>query len=190
MLPPIHVIDFEGNRSHGILEYGLATLENGEIADLHRAHCKGKNLEETKHFLGHSRFLEENNSEKDFSEHLPLFEAKRATGLFCAHNAVVEDRLLRHYRQFPEHSPQKSWGPWVDTYVLSQRFFPGLLDYSVRALIEKFCLQGALKVAAEKFLSKEQSFTYHRAGYDALATTLILSFFVEKFSIQDVIFLL
>lgn len=191
MLPPIHVIDFEGNRRRGILEYGLVTFENGKILEVQQACCRQKNLKTTKHFLDHSRFPEKKkNDEKEFSEHLPLFETKRATGFFCAHNAVVEDRLLRQYRQFPEHSSQKIWGPWIDTYVLSQRFFPEFLDYSVQALIEAFHLQNALKVAAEEFLSKEQNATYHQAGYDALATTLILKFLVENFSIHDVKFLL
>jgi DNA polymerase III epsilon subunit-like protein len=96
MLATIHVIDFEGNRTHGILEYGLVTLKNLSITDISMASCCKSLSHQMANFAEHSRFSS-NEKDKNFEHYLPLFMKKRAEGLFCAHGASVEDRLLRQY---------------------------------------------------------------------------------------------
>ncbi|MDR1907172.1 MAG: hypothetical protein LBQ03_03090 [Puniceicoccales bacterium] len=96
MLPAIHVIDFEGNRTYGILEYGLVTLKNNVIMDISAANCCKNSSHLTAQFTEHSRFAS-NAKEASFEQYLPFFIKKRAEGFFCAHGASVEDRLLRRY---------------------------------------------------------------------------------------------
>ncbi|MDR1366970.1 MAG: hypothetical protein LBJ13_03650 [Puniceicoccales bacterium] len=100
MLATIHVIDFEGNRTHGILEYGLVTLKNLTITEISTASCC-KNLNHpTAYFGEHSRFSS-NEKDKNFEHYLPFFIKKRSEGLFCAHGSSLEDRLLRQYCPTP-----------------------------------------------------------------------------------------
>ncbi|MDR1435220.1 MAG: hypothetical protein LBI77_02345 [Puniceicoccales bacterium] len=96
MLPTIHVIDFEGNRSHGIMEYGLVTLENNRISDIFHGNCCGDNSFGVVPWAEHSRF-QKKMAHPSFGKQLNLFKKKRKCGFFCAHNATLEDRLLRRY---------------------------------------------------------------------------------------------
>jgi DNA polymerase III epsilon subunit-like protein len=198
MLPTLQVIDFEGNRTYGILEYGLVTLQDNSIVDIHSASCVRKPMALTAHFLEHSR-LTARPTDTDFGEHLPLFLRKRREGLFCAHGASVEDRLLRQYRltpgvtgTFSEESGRATgvaWGPWIDTCKIYKRYYPSLERYGVGDLIRQFALQGRLEdvLAAHRV---EAALTFHRALYDALATTVLLQHFIESFRVEHPCFLL
>jgi DNA polymerase III epsilon subunit-like protein len=208
MLDTIHVIDFEGNRIYGILEYGLVTLKNNTIVAVSTASCREKFGTQGGHFAEHSRFPA-NGSDKNFKEHLPFFIKKRAEGIFCAHGASGEDRLLRQYcltpgaiddhsKNIPKTPPQEnaesatttvSWGPWIDTYKIYRKYYPAAQRYEVAELIRHFGLMKKLEDRVGKHqLSKE--LTFHRAPYDALATALLLQNFIEHFQIGDVRFLL
>jgi hypothetical protein len=100
MLPPIHVIDFEGNRSYGILEYALVTLENNRVVDIFHGNCCGDDGFGVVRWGEHSRFRKK-TTYPSFCERLNLFKEKRRCGFFCAHNAIFEDRLLRRYDFHP-----------------------------------------------------------------------------------------
>ncbi|MDR3317582.1 MAG: hypothetical protein LBS71_02120 [Puniceicoccales bacterium] len=206
MLPPIHVIDFEGNRAHGIQEYGLVTLKNNIITEFKGGYCNQPAKAFTPEFKEHSE-LEEGESSCQFFEHLPLFAEKRSNGLFCAHGAMVEDRLLRQYRLSPGKHPApytdptlvdnpaieatggrcSSWGPWIDTYRLYKKYYPVERGYSVGDLIECFKLQKKLERLAVLYCSKDMHF--HRSAYDSLATALLLQNFIEAFQVQAASFL-
>ncbi|MDR1590945.1 MAG: hypothetical protein LBR92_03045 [Puniceicoccales bacterium] len=210
MLDTIHVIDFEGNRIYGILEYGLVTLKNNTIVEFSTASCCEKFSTQVAHFTEHSRFTG-NGGDKGFEEHLPFFIKKRAEGIFCAHGASGEDRLLRRYCLTPgaidDHlkNTQKvsqknaelatatasvvTWGPWIDTYKIYRKYYPTAQRYEVAELIRHFGLEKKLEEqVAKQRLSRE--LTFHRAPYDALATALLLQNFIEHFQIEDICFLL
>jgi DNA polymerase III epsilon subunit-like protein len=210
MLPPIHVIDFEGNRAYGILEYALVTLENGALGDIHHANCSGRGASAALHFREHSRFAD-GAGQLSFGEHLPLFRAKRAHGFFCAHNAAVEERLLRHHSFCPgmvrgsggenvaAATPlakrmadvgqwQGTWGPWIDTCKLYRKFYPSARRYGLGELVRHFRLEERLERLALELGGEGLSF--HRALYDALGAALLLLKFIELFSVDDVQFLL
>ncbi|MDR2806566.1 MAG: hypothetical protein LBB11_00180 [Puniceicoccales bacterium] len=104
MLPPVHVIDFEGNRAYGIIEYGLVTLENSQIVAVVCDYCRPQYSPAVAQFFGHLRFPE-NTALTTFADCLSLFKERRQRGVFCAHNATVEDRLLCQYDFYCEPCP-------------------------------------------------------------------------------------
>jgi hypothetical protein len=210
-LETIHVIDFEGNRNYGILEYALVTLKNSAITNVASAKCCQNPHQQTVHFMEHSRFIPQ-EKDTNFKEYLPFFVKKRTEGLFCAHGASVEDRLLRQYcptpgtitpppeRQIVKNWPKPqypatatkpmesiSWGPWIDTYKIYRKYYPTLTCYEVASLIRHFGLEKKLENLATKY---NFALTFHRAPYDALATALLLQNFIGHFSIKDIQFLL
>lgn len=221
MLATIHVIDFEGNRTHGILEYGLVTLKNLMITEISMASCCKNSSNPTACFGEHSRFPS-NEKDKNFRHYLPFFIKKRSEGLFCAHGSSLEDRLLRQYcltpgaigslpKQRTSKNIQKflfqkniisecsiptitefpksiSWGPWIDTYKIYRKYYPAAECYEVAELIRHFGLEKKLMNLAKKYFAK--ALTFHRAPYDALATSLLLQNFINHFQIKDVQFLL
>ncbi|MDR1303309.1 MAG: hypothetical protein LBJ81_01660 [Puniceicoccales bacterium] len=216
MLPPIHVIDFEGNRAHGIMEFGLVTLENGQIKHIFYHQCSPKFSPQNAPFREHSRFRSD-AVQHSFAEYLPLFRAKRQSGFFCAHSATVEDRLLRQYAFFPPivknmafHAPldgyrpfdktqtptqitptatAPSWGPWIDTCRIYKKFYQTAKNYALAELIRHFRLETELQTLVAQHANNKK-LTFHRALDDALATALLLQNFINLFRLKDVQFLL
>jgi hypothetical protein len=189
----MHVIDFEGNRAYGILEYGLVTLQNNAITDVISANCCKNLSQPVSHFTEHSRF-HSNCIGVNFEKHLPLFIQKRMTGFFCAHGNAVEDRLLRQYCPTPgttitEWINNFSWGPWIDTHRLYRKYYPAAKHYKLAELVRYFNLEMQLENLAQG-QSVGEKLTFHRAPYDALATALLLQNFINLFRINDVSFLL
>ncbi|MDR2720743.1 MAG: hypothetical protein LBB15_00445, partial [Puniceicoccales bacterium] len=113
----LHVIDFEGTRATGIVEYGIATIIGSKIVGTHAAECI-----------------------ENFNEHLDIFIKLRRSGAFVGHNASVEDGMLRHYAPSPGFVKKYSssneivatWGPWIDTKMLYRTFWSNLSKYSIR----------------------------------------------------------
>jgi hypothetical protein len=220
MLGTIHVIDFEGNRTYGILEYGLVTLKNNTIADLSTADCGSNSDHSAAHFTEHSRFSS-NGETKSFEYHLPFFIKKRAEGVFCAHGASVEDRLLRQYCLTPgkidspsdEHNPQNApqTAPSENPQSPPSTATAAMKGTSWGPWIDTYKIYRKYYPAAERYevaelihhfgLEKKlrdrvakhnlsKALTFHRAPYDALATALLLQNFINHFQIKDVRFLL
>jgi DNA polymerase III epsilon subunit-like protein len=216
MLPPIHVIDFEGSRAHGIMEFGLVTLESNKIKHIFYRKCSPKFSPQNAPFREHSRFHGD-ATQHSFAEYLPLFRAKRQSGFFCAHNATVEDRLLRQYTFLPpivknmafhalpdayrpsDKTPvltqitppaiAPSWGPWIDTYRIYRKFYTAAKNYTLAELIRHFRLETELKALVAQHANNKK-LTFHRALDDALATTLLLQNFIALFHLKDIRFLL
>lgn len=92
---PVFAIDFEGSSKIGIVEYGVAELADGEIVSAHTRICapKRKIPRRDAEFFGISNDVAEKRA--PFSDDLPLFCRMRSRGIFMAHNAPVEDSLLR-----------------------------------------------------------------------------------------------
>ncbi len=178
---PIHVIDFEGSRQSGVVEYGYATLEHGEVVDSGTRVCAPvgtiSDMDREQHGISEERAATEASFEADWS----LFAGLRESGPFCAHNAAVEDGFLRAVWSCPRTSPDfsepgqrlASWGPWLDTLPIYRRTYPQLESHKLRGLVEIFGLQGELDGQAGILCPSDRQH-YHCALYDALASALLL----------------
>ncbi len=190
---PIHVIDFEGSRQSGVVEYGYVTLEHGEIVDSQTRICAPigtiSDLDRGQHGISETLAAKE----APFTDEWSLFAGLRETGVFCAHNAAVEDGFLRAVWSCPRTSPDFSepgqstatWGPWLDTLYLYRRIYPQLESHKLQGLIVLFDLQAALDTQAAIVCPAERSH-YHCALYDALASALLLRRLADETELKDV----
>lgn len=189
---PIHVIDFEGSRQSGVVEYGYVTLQHGDIVDAHTRICAPfgtiSDLDRGQHGISEDRAAREALFEAEWSR----FAAMREQGPFCAHNAAVEDAFLRNTWSTPRTSPNfaepgqstATWGPWLDTLHIYRQVYPQLENHKLRALVELFNLQSDLDSRAG-VLCPEQRRHYHCALYDALASALLLRRLSEEPELKD-----
>ncbi len=189
---PIHVIDFEGSRQSGVVEYGYVTLKNGEIVDSQTRICAPvgtiTDLDRGQH--GISEGLASNHAL--FELEWSLFSRLRQSGAFCAHNASVEDGFLRGVWSCPRTSPDfaepgqftATWAPWLDTLHIYRRVYPQLENHKLQALIEIFDLQAALDAQAVTICPAERCH-YHCALYDALASALLLRRLADEPTLKD-----
>jgi len=178
---PIHVIDFEGSRQSGILEYGVVTLRAGRIDATHTRLCRAQGTISDRDRMQHGISEEAVAGEAPFEEEWDLFARLRESGPLCAHHASVEDGLLRSVWPYPRNSPDfsdegarlTSWGPWLDTLQLYRRVYPQLDGYKLGYLVECFGLEAELAELAEAACPPKRG-RYHCALYDALASALLL----------------
>ena len=190
---PIHVIDFEGSRQSGVVEYGYVTLDRGEIVDSRTRICAPAgtitHFDQGQHGISEDRA----SSEALFEVEWSLFSCIRQSGAFCAHNASFEDGLLRAYWPCPRTSPDFSepgqttatWSPWLDTLHIYRRLYPQLESHKLQALIEIFDLQANLDAKAVTICPAGRCH-YHCALYDALASALLLLRLTEEPTLKDV----
>lgn len=178
---PIHFIDFEGNATSGILEFGVVTLRDGEIAGTQTRLCRATgrvNPEETR---VHGLSAEGLVTEAYFAAEWERFAGLRATGPLAAHFAPVENSLLRKVWPYPNEVPDfaqpgrttTEWGPWIDTGQLYPQLFPQLGSLRLADLVVRCGLQGELDEVTRKHCPPERR-RYHAALYDALAGALLL----------------
>jgi DNA polymerase-3 subunit epsilon len=189
---PIHVIDFEGSRQSGVVEYGYVTLVKGEIVDSQTRICAPvgtiTDLDRGQH--GISEDLA--SSEALFEAEWSLFARLRQSGAFCAHNASVEDGFLRAVWSCPRISPDfaepgqttATWAPWLDTLHIYRRVYPQLKNHKLQVLIEIFDIQATLDAKAATICPVERR-CYHCALYDALASALLLNRLTEEPTLED-----
>ncbi len=177
---PVHVIDFEGNRQSGVVEYGVATVEGSRITATYTRICApiGAIAERDRRQHGISEAMA--GEEPLFSAEWALFAGLREGGPFCAHNVTVESGLLRAVWPCPRRSPnfaepglaEADWGPWLDTLQLYRRIYPRLESYKLEDLIRQFGLQSGLDESAARHCPPRRR-RYHCALYDALASALL-----------------
>lgn len=182
---PVFAIDFEGSSKIGIVEYGVAELAGGEIVSAHTRICapKRKIPRRDAEFFGISNDVAEKRA--PFSDDLPLFCRMRSRGIFMAHNASVEDSLLRAALPSPGMVPDFArggrtleWAPWLDTCALARALFPETGGAKLSDCVRAFGLQERLGEAAEKFCPPHRR-KWHCALYDAMACALLLARFLE-----------
>ena len=178
---PIHFIDFEGNTTSGILEFGVVTLQGGGITAAHTRLCRATgrvNAEDTKvHRLSADGLL----SEDYFASEWERFAGLRASGPLAAHYAAAEHSLLRKVWPYPREVPDfarpgaasTEWGPWIDTGRLYPQFYPQFGSFRLEDLITKADLQAELDRVARRHCPPARRH-YHAALYDALAGALLL----------------
>jgi DNA polymerase-3 subunit epsilon len=178
---PIHVIDFEGSRQSGIVEYGVVTLHGEGIEATYSRLCAPIGTISDRDRIQHGISEEIAGAESSFIEEWNLFAGLRESGPLCAHNAAVEDGLLRSVWSYPRSSPDfsednrpiASWGPWLDTLYLYRRIYPQLESHKLEDLIGLFQLEVDLEAQAKLYCSAKRR-RYHCALYDALASALLL----------------
>jgi DNA polymerase III epsilon subunit-like protein len=219
MLPPIHVIDFEGNRMHGIMEFGLVTLEEGQVGDIFHGQSHRPTTPKSTFFREHSRF-QGDAAQHSFAEYLPLFREKRQSGFFCAHNATVEDRLLRQYALCPEigknitahplphatpecrfsaqiQQPQLKIIPTAagtswGPWIDTYRIYRKYYSMAKNYTLAELIRHFRLETELKSLLTQHangKKLTFHRAIDDTLATALLLQNFIHLFRIHDIHFL-
>ena len=178
---PIHVIDFEGSRQSGVVEYGVATLAAGSLTATDTRICAPvgtiSDLDRAQH--GISEEMAQGN--EPFEREWSLFSRLREEGPFGAHNVAVEAGLLAMIWPCPKQCPNfaepeiraADWGPWLDTLRLYRRIYPGMESYGLEALVQAFGLQEALDRQAGLSCPVGRR-RYHCALYDAIASALLL----------------
>ena len=178
---PIHFIDFEGNGTCGILEFGVATVVNGEISATRTRICRARGPIDVSDVRLHGIRSVDTEIHRPFSDEWGYFKDLRGTGPLGAHHATFENRLLKMVWPYPPYSPDfhrtgeqvADWGLWIDTCVLYGKLFPKFESHSLEHLIGSFLLQDRLDTLAQSHCPKRRA-KYHCALYDALASALLL----------------
>jgi DNA polymerase III epsilon subunit-like protein len=179
---PIHFIDFEGNATSGILEFGVVTLQAGEIVQTRTRLCAAIGRVRVEDTVIHGLDAELVKGHAPFKDEWDYFAGLRETGPLAAHFAQAENHLLKSVWAYPRSAPDfarpgKSlveWGPWIDTGRLYPQFFSRIGEGKLSELIATFGLQAQLDDVASAHCPPERRH-YHAALYDALAGALLLN---------------
>lgn len=190
---PIHVVDFEGSRSSGILEYGVVTLRAGEVAESRTRLCRPVGAVEEMDIAVHRIRPAMAQAFPFFSDDWPLFSELRRTGPLAAHFAGAENHLIKSVWPYPAASPDfawpgremNEWGPWIDTGRLYANLFPDLESANLETLIATFACQEELDRLAAEHCPSERC-VYHSALYDALAAAVLLLKLLERPAFAEV----
>lgn len=182
---PIYVIDFEGSRESGIVEYGVVSLFDEQIQDTYTGLCRPLGVISGKESNIHFIKNQDVEDKKLFEDQVEFFYDLRKKGVFCAHNSWVENGLLKRHRPYPGQVPDflngsslKTWGPWLDTLPLFRYFYPQLDSYKLMDLVEVFGLKAILDEFSMKYCPELRR-KPHCALYDALGSALLLQHLLE-----------
>lgn len=178
----IFFLDFEGNQTSGVLEYGLVEVCGGEIQSTHTRLCRPVGLVRAEDTAVHGLQARALVTCAPFAEEWELFAGCRERGPFAAHYAGVENSLLKSVWPYPRSSPDFArpgervieWGPWLDTAPLYAQLYPEFGTGQLEALVAAGGLQSELNAAAEQHCPAARRH-YHAALYDALAGALLLA---------------
>lgn len=178
---PIHFIDFEGNATSGILEYGVVTLLDGGIRSTQTRLCRATGRVGADETALHGLAAEGLVTEAYFAAEWERFAGWRETGPLAAHFAPAENSLLRSVWPYPREVPDfarpgretTEWGPWIDTGRIYPQLMPALGSLRLQDLVARFGLQAELEAEARRHCPVERR-RYHAALYDALAGGLLL----------------
>lgn len=177
----IHVLDFEGSRRSGILEYGLVTLQGGHVVEAETRLCRPDGSIHQAEIAVHGIEPAAVSGAAPFAEEWEQFCRWRGRGAFAAHFASAENHLLKSVWAYPPPSPDftdesrtlNDWGPWIDSGRLYENLFPALVSAKLQTLIETFGYQEELDQLAAKHCPAARC-GYHSALYDALASAVLL----------------
>ncbi len=178
---PIHVIDFEGARSYGVVEFGIVTIFEEKIAKTATSLCRADRPMDSREERFHGITNFKTRDQAPFSEYFSRFSELRKTGCLAAHHAVVENGLIKSVWPYPPFSPDflntgkkiAEWGPWIDTRILYASLFQHLESHKLRDLLQNFSLENQLQNLADKHCPPNRKH-YHCALYDALGAALLL----------------
>jgi len=178
---PIHFLDFEGNATSGILEFGVVTLRGGEISATRTRLCRPKGRVSPEDTAVHGLRADTLAGEAPFADEWEYFAGLRESGPLAAHFAHVEHHLLKSVWAYPRSAPDfarpgktaADWGPWIDTGRLYPQIFPQLGDGKLEELVAAGGLQAGLDARAAAHCPADRQH-YHAALYDALGGALLL----------------
>ncbi len=177
---PIHFIDFEGNLTSGILEYGVVTLNAGEIVRTETRLCGAAGRIRSADTALHGLAERDVAGAAPFTGEFETFARLRETGPLGAHFAQAENALIKSVWPYPRTSPDFSrpgstsgdWGPWIDTGRLYLQIFPTLASGQLSELIDRFQLAPRLHALAEAHCPATRRH-YHAALFDTLAAAVL-----------------
>ena len=184
---PIHFIDFEGNATSGIIEFGVVTLRDGKITETRTRLCQASGRISAEDAAVHGLREPDLWEAEPFNDEWEYFAGLRETGPLAAHFAHAENYLLRNVWAYPRSVPDfarpgktaTEWGSWIDTGRLYPQFFPALGDGKLEQLVTACGLQTELdKLAAAHCPAGRRQ--YHAALYDALAGALLLQALLRR----------
>src|SRR5210317_977968 len=92
---PIHVIDFEGSRQSGIVEYGVVTVVGGRVTESYTRICAAQGTITDRDRQQHGISEAASQANPPFADEWSLFSRLREQGPFCAHSVQVESGLLQ-----------------------------------------------------------------------------------------------
>jgi DNA polymerase-3 subunit epsilon len=184
---PIHFIDFEGNGTSGIIEFGVVTLRGGEVAGTRTRLCAAIGRVKAEDTAIHGLAENELRAFAPFRDEWEYFASLRENGPLAAHFAQAENYLLKTVWAYPRTSPDfarpgrttTEWGAWIDTGRLYPQFFPQLGEGKLEQLVTACGLQAELDLLAVDHCPAGRR-NYHAALYDALAGALLLQAFLRR----------
>ena len=188
---PIYAIDFEGSKSLGIVEFGVAGLFEGEVFAAKTAMCAPRSRISAKDAAFFGITNEEASSHPPFESHAGFFSEMRAGGILAAHSFHTEDSLLRSHIPSPGRVPDflsggdtLAWGPWLDSRLAAKALMPGLDSEKLSSAISALGLLEELDAAALSMCPPGRA-KWHCALYDALASALIIKKSLALFGSLD-----
>src|ERR1019366_8239561 len=179
---PIFMVDFEGSRASGILEFGVAEVLGGQIVSARTRLCRATGRVRDEDVAIHGLREEALAAHAPFADDWEYFAGLRERGPLAAHYAGVENGLLKSVWPYPRNSPDFArpgesvieWGPWVDSARLYAQFYPRFDSGRLETLVAASGLQSELDALAKEHCPPERP-RYHAALYDALARALLLA---------------
>jgi DNA polymerase-3 subunit epsilon len=183
----IHFIDFEGSTGSGILEFGVVTLRDGEIAATRTRLCRATGRVAAEDTAVHGLEEPALRGHAPFQDEWEYFAGLREGGPLAAHFAHAENHLLRSVWAYPRSAPDfarpgrtaAEWGPWIDTGRLYPQFFPQLGEGKLGPLVAACDLQPDLDALAAQHCPAGRR-RYHAALYDALGGALLLRALLQR----------
>ncbi len=178
----IFFVDFEGSRTSGILEYGVAEVRGGQIGAVHTRLCRASGRVRPEDAAVHGLREDELAANAPFADEWEFFASLRERGPLAAHYAGVENALLKSVWPYPRNSPDFArpgervieWGPWIDSARLYAQFYPQIDTGRLEAVVATCGLQPELDALTTVHCPPERR-RYHAALYDALAGALLLA---------------
>lgn len=178
---PVFIVDFEGSKSSGILEYGMVHLAEGKVIGTATRLCRPVGAVRPADTRLHGIAAESAADCAPFYTEWETFIGIRRQGPLGGHFTGAENHLLKAVWPYPPPSPDfarpgmeiNDWGPWIDTGRLYGNLFPDLQTAALADLIALFGLQDELDALGASHCPKERR-RFHAALYDALASALLL----------------
>jgi DNA polymerase III epsilon subunit-like protein len=179
---PIFFVDFEGNRTSGVLEYGVATLHRGVISECRTRLCQAVGAIRPEDAAVHGLNAATVAQATPFSDDWEYFADLREHGPLAAHYAGTENALLKAVWPYPRNSPDFArpgervidWGPWIDTGRIYGQLYPALDSGRLENLVRSCGRQAELDRLAAEYCPVDRR-RYHAALYDALAGAVLLA---------------
>jgi len=179
---PIYFVDFEGSRTSGILEFGVATVLGGQVIEPRTRLCAATGRVRADDTLVHGLSEADVAGTQPFADEWDTFADLRERGPLAAHYAGVENALIKSVWPYPRNSPDFArpgerliaWGPWVDTGAIYAQLYPQLASGRLESLVVACGLQPELDALAVQHCPAGRGH-YHAALYDALAGALLLA---------------